>query len=57
MNSVIIPVVLGYLLGNEKARNQLGASLQQLTGQGIDVLNSISKNQGDVNAEQSEPAD
>lgn len=56
MNSIIIPVVLGYLLGNDRARNQLGASLQQLTGQGIDILNSFNKKQGDNN-EQSESID
>lgn len=52
MNSIIIPLALGFLLGNEKARNQVVIGLQQITGQGIDFLNSMDRNQGDQDAEQ-----
>jgi len=41
MNSVVIPLIAGFLLGNEKARNQVGIGLQQLVGQGIDLLNGM----------------
>lgn len=43
MNGIILPLALGYLLGNEKAREQVMIGLQQLTGQGIDMLNGLNK--------------
>lgn len=41
MTNKLIPLALGFLLGNEKARNQVAISLQQIIGQGIDALNKM----------------
>lgn len=46
MNNVVIPLIAGFLLGNEKARNQVGVGLQQLVGQGIDLLNGMNSVNG-----------
>lgn len=48
MNSAILPLILGYLAGNEKMRNQVMIGLQQIAGQGIDLLNGAGKT-GDAN--------
>lgn len=47
MNNTILPLVLGYLAGNEKARNQVMLGLQQLAGQGIDMLSGSNKTGGE----------
>lgn len=49
MNNTILPLVLGYLAGNEKMRNQVMLGFQQLVGQGIDVLNGLNKTGGEPN--------
>lgn len=37
----ILFVGLGYLLGNEQARNKFSETIQQLAGQGIDMINKV----------------
>ena len=44
----IILVGAGFLLGNQKARNQFVTMLQQLAGSGIDALNKMGG--GELNA-------
>lgn len=41
MTSKLIPLTLGFLLGNKQARDQIAISLQQIIGQGIDALNKM----------------
>lgn len=53
MNSIIIPLIAGFLLGNEKARNQVAINLQQFAGQGIDMLNGLGKTGGEHNVSNS----
>lgn len=56
MNNTILPLVLGYLAGNEKMRNQVMLGFQQLAGQGIDVLNGLNKTGGGSNASNKQSA-
>lgn len=53
MNGALLPLIIGFLAGNEKARNQVMLGVQQIAGSGIDFLNNMNgkQNQGDVNAE------
>jgi len=48
MNNAILPLIVGFLAGNEKARNQVMIGLQQIAGQGIDMLNGMGKTGGDA---------
>lgn len=54
--SNILPLAIGIILGNDKMRTQVVASLQQLSGQGIDFLNNMNEpqNQGDPDEQSDE---
>lgn len=53
MNSSILFLGAGFLLGNTKAREQVFSYIQKMAGSGIDFLNGMNgrQSQGDANAE------
>lgn len=54
-NNSIIPLAIGFILGNDKMRNQVALGLQQLAGQGVDLLNTMEPRQGVNNVPNKQP--
>ena len=51
--SDILLVGAGFLLGNPPARERFGKTIQELAGNGIDILNNLNKAGGVAGAVQS----
>lgn len=50
MNKLVIALVAGYFLGNDKAREELNKFLKNSTSKTIDIINNM-KNEDDVENE------